>query len=191
MVRRWPYVAAVLLVIGLVVLAVAWPRDEGQPVAAGPTLVLPLPASIGDWTLLDDTDTEREAQALHQAVDERNDDLASAVELFAQDDGARFRITAIVPVVGSAASRELRQDPAARLGEFLASVRPTGRRTFVSGGLGGSLECWTTPGDEFPFACGWADEWALALVRYDQPGLDLDGAADLTRTLRVDLSGAR
>ncbi len=189
MVRRWPYVAAVLLVVALVGLAVFRPGADPPPRQAGPTVALPLPPTFGGWTRLDDAATAREQRALREAVDERSSDVASVVELFESEEDGRVRITAIVPVEGGPTSRSLRQDPAARLAEFLGGLRAD-RRTVDAGSLGGTLQCWSAPLDDFPNACAWADRWALAIVRYDAADLDLDEAAELTRTLRLDLAGA-
>ena len=129
-------------------------------------------------------------KASGRAVDELNSDVRSVVEQFVEDGTDRLRITAIVPTAGSRTSLALRRDPAARLAEFLGPVAAPDRRSVDPGELGGTMECWEVPDADFRFLCAWADEWALALVRYDQVGLDLDGAADLTRALRADLAGA-
>ncbi len=190
MVRRWPYVAAVLLVTGLVVLAVARPRAEDSPTPTGPSLP-PLPGTVlGDWVRVDDAATEQEEGEFRRALDELNGDVRSVVEQFVREGTGRLRITALVPMAGGRTSLALRQDPAARLAEFLEPVATQDRRSVDPGDLGGTMECWESAGADFPILCAWADDWALALIRYDQVGLDLDGAIDLTLALRTEFAGA-
>jgi hypothetical protein len=198
--RRWPLWAAAALVTGLAALAVFRPstsepagtasRSESASADQTGTLVTPLPDIAGEWSRVDDAATEQAEVSYRRSVRQQFPDLDVALALYTRPDGSRLRITALLPVAGGTSAQALHADPGGPLRGFLRGSGITGRRSVDAGDLGGAMIC-GTPAGTFGAACGWADDSAMALVTYEVAGLDLAGAADLTRTLRGDLEDSR
>jgi hypothetical protein len=188
-------VAAAAMTLALLVREAAERSDAGQsgdPDAAGAVdregSTLWIPDRAGSWTLVDNPGArERERELLDRWATLADEMSVAYGEYRRGTTYVRFRAYNSNP--GSAFGAELRQLPAATIRDYMSAAHVRSPRFVDSGNSAVSMACGEVAQTHGGLTlCVWADAASLGSTVWIAPDVNIDRAANLTRSFRPNVS---